>query len=275
MTFPKTGLWIVVLLNIFVAVSAVRAEDYALLVSGQGGDDVYAREFSDSILRIRKSLIDRRAYPSENIRLLLDRADSPASGTQTASLENIRREFKFLSDTMKTSDSLLVIMIGHGMSDYVDPIFNLPGPDLKASDLAGIMEDLGMKRQKIILSFGCSGHFSEFLARPGRIILSSGDGPRQIYTPVMTGFLVQALEDASADINQDGRLAFYELFEFLSGEVTGFYEMKGQIQTENPALEDNGDGEVTTLAEGMDAGDGLLSMQIFVDAAFSQGDGAK
>jgi hypothetical protein len=27
-------------------------------------------------------------------------------------------------------------------------------------------------------------------------------------------------------------------------------------QTENPSLDDNGDGKVTTLAEGMDAGDG-------------------
>lgn len=275
MRHPTPSFWITILLNIVIAVPGLPVADYAFLVGGPGGNDAYSRDFSDSILRIRKTLIERHNYTPENVHLLMEPSEQTTAGTQTSSLENIRKEFQFFSDTLKTSDTILVIMIGHGMSDYVDPIFNLSGPDLKASKLAPMLDGLRAERQKIILSFACSGHFSEFLARPGRIILASSDGPRQIYTPVMTGFLVRALEENLADINQDGHLVFYELFEFLSGEVAGFYEMKGQIQIENPAIEDNGDGEVTTLAEGMDAGDGLLSMQTSIGSSFSPGVSSK
>lgn len=272
---PTPLFWIFVLLNLLLGLCNTPASDYALLVSGPGGNEACSRDFSDSILRIRRTLIEQHRYAPEKVRLLMENGEQTTSGTLNASLENIRKEFQLFSDTLKTSDTFLVIMIGHGMSDYVDPIFNIPGPDLKASGLAGMLDGLRAERQKIILCFACSGHFSMFLAKPGRIILASGDGPRQIYTPVMTGFLVRALEENIADINQDGYLVFYELFEFLSGEVAGFYEMKGQIQTENPSLEDNGDGEVTTLAEGMDAGDGLLSMQTRIDAIFPAGESLK
>ena len=152
-------------------------------------------------------------------------------------------------------------MMGHGQSDYVEPKFNLLGPDIDAQTLYSLLTQLPMRDQRLILSFPCSGHFSEFLKDPRLSIIAATDGPRQLFHCAMHSFLADAFEDEWSDQDGDGSLTLYELYQYLSQEVDNYYESQEFLQTENVSLEDNGDGKVTTFAEGMDAGDGALSRE--------------
>ncbi len=83
----------------------------------------------------------------------------------------------------------------------------------------------------------------------------------------MTAYRARAFETDLPDANADNRLSIYELYAFLSEQVEGYFISSGSLQTENPSLDDNGDGKVTTLAEGMDAGDGEYARTVLLTPA--------
>ena len=209
------------------------AADHVLLIAGQGGEEKYTREFTDSLVTLRDLLVNRHGYPAGNARLLTGEKTPAPSANGPTTLEAIKAELGQLAKAGQTSDTLLLIMIGHGQSDYVEPRFNLAGPDLTGQALAELMKPIKIQDQRLILIFPCSGHFAELLARPRRAILTSGDGARQIYHSVMTPYLIAALTEPRADANRDGSLTFYELFDFIAREVDGYYTMKNLLQTEN------------------------------------------
>ncbi len=236
--------------------SSAAAEDHVLLIGGLGGEAKYSEEFLKSLGELRELLTKKHGYNAKRVRLLAEAGDDTRKIDAVSTLANIEKEFGRLKAGMSSDDTLLLIMIGHGQSDYRVPKFNLPGPDLSAQALGKMLADLPGQDQRLILAFGCSGHFTEFISGPLRIVLASGDGPRQIYHSVMPTCLVEALSSNEADFDMDGEITFYEIFDIISEKVEDHFKGMGALQTENPSLDDNGDGEVTTLMEGMDAGDG-------------------
>jgi hypothetical protein len=251
-----------------LATPFAHSENHVLLVAGLGGEERYTAEFTDAITSIRTHLIDRHGYDAQHVCVLAEQSPPDRHIDGVSTLENIQQEFDRLQTFVQPGDSFLLIAVGHGQSDYQEPKLNLPGPDLSAQALAMMLDQLpNGEHQNLVLSFPCSGHFSELLARPGRVLLASTDGPRQIYHSVMTDYLVRDLQTDDADVNADGALSFHELFNHLSRQVEGHFTAAGTLQTENPSLEDNSDGKVTTLAEGMDAGDGELSRRAYITPA--------
>ncbi|MCC6696249.1 MAG: hypothetical protein IT365_11520 [Candidatus Hydrogenedentes bacterium] len=256
------------LAGILSASSSAYAEDYALLIGGLGGEERYSQEFLDSATALRTTLIERHGYHADRVRVFAETAPAERHVDCVSTLENIQREFGRLQTVLQAGDSLLVIAVGHGQSDYQETKLNLPGPDLSAQGLTALLNALpNTDHQTLVLSFPCSGQFAEVLARAGRVVLASTDGPRQIYHSVMTQYLLQAMQSDAADVNADGAVSLYELFDFLSLQVEGHFTAAGTLQTENPSLDDNGDGKVTTLAEGMDAGDGELAKVTYIAPA--------
>jgi len=247
---------LLVILGLFAARPATAA-DHVWLVAGAGGEPRYTEEFNGALETIFASLVERHHYQVENVRLFGESmAQSGTIGKETT-LEDFKTEWAKLVDSLEPSDTFLLVLVGHGQSDFVEPKFNLKGPDLDGQALAAMVEALPCEEKRIILSFPCSGHFSEMLAPiPGVIVIASCDGPRQIFHSVMHPFLVQALQDEWSDQDGDGNLTFCELYQYLSDSVDDYYEGHEFVQISNVSLEDNGDGRVTTSGEGMDAGDG-------------------
>ena len=250
------------LLSFVFALSTAQAADHLLLIGGLGGEEKYSKEFHEALTTIRSLLAEKHGRPAANARLLTDSEATTRGVNAVSTLENVAREFERLRADMRTSDTLLLILVGHGQSDFQEPKFNLPGRDLTASALGRMLDALPAQDQRLVLAFPCSGHFSQILAHPLRTILASTDGPRQIHHCVMPRYLIEALKTDAADTDHDGAVSFYELFGFLSQEVEGHFVGGDMLQTENPSLEYNGDREVTTLAEGMDAGDGENAKRI-------------
>jgi hypothetical protein len=235
----------------------VHAADRVLLVAGPGGEPQYTQQFTSALQRIRTALVDRHHYDATNIHVIAEDAQLNPAGPPT--LDALRTELEQTVSVASPDDTFLLIMIGHGQSDYVEPKLNLTGPDLDAFTLDALLSPIPMNDIRLILSFPCAGHFSEFLTGPRYAIIAATDGPRQIYHCAMHEFLPKAFEDEWSDQDGDGALTFYELFEYLSQSVDDFYTSQEFLQTENVSLEDTGDGRVTTRAEGMDAGDGEVS----------------
>ena len=250
----------VVPLLILVGLLASRpatAADYVWLVAGSGGEARYTEEFNGALETIYASLVERHHYKVEEVRLFGGSMAESGTIAEEVTLDGLKTQWAKFVETVEPSDTFLLVLMGHGQSDYVEPKFNLKGPDLGGKTLAAMVEALPCEEKRVILSFPCSGHFSEFLAPiDGVSVIASTDGPRQIYHSVMHAFLVQAFQDEWSDQDGDGNLTFYELFQFLSDEVDDYYDAHDFVQISNVSLEDNGDGRVTTFAEGMDAGDG-------------------
>jgi hypothetical protein len=251
--------WFTLLLSIaaLTASSVAAATDHVWLLAGAGGEAKYTEEFNSSLESIYTSLIERHQYAAENIVLLGESETQSGKFAEEVTLDEVKAKWTELINKVDSSDTFLLVMMGHGQSDFVEPKFNLKGPDLGGKTLVAMMEALPCEDKKAILSFPCSGHFSELLAPiKGVSVIASCDGPRQIFHSVMHPFIVQALQDDWSDQDGDGNLTFYELFQFLSEEVDDYYTGQEFVQINNVSLEDNGDGRVTTFAEDMDAGDG-------------------
>lgn len=233
------------------------AADCVWLVAGAGGEPKYENEFRRAAEAVYTSLIETHHYSADHVRLFGASDETPGKIDQDVTLDELKSGWTELVETVQPDDTFLLILLGHGQSDFVEPKFTLKGPDLGGQLLTTMFEALPAKEKNAILSFPCSGHFSELLSPvEGVSVIASTDGPRQIFHSVMHGFLLQAFQDEWSDQDGDGALTIYELYQYLSGEVDDYYAGQDFVQISNVSLDDNGDGRVTTTAEGMDAGDG-------------------
>jgi hypothetical protein len=239
------------------------AKDFALLVGGLGAEEPYKTEFARTLASVRTQITETQQYAAANVRFLADPAGGDYKIDAPPTLENIRKEFDRLATESNTSDTLLLIVLAHGQSDFVEPKINLPGPDLTGKELRALLDAAPPRDQRAILIFPCSGHFSQILSESDRAILASCDGAREIYHSVEAPFLLQAFQGYLADSNRDGRTTLYELFEFLSRETGNFFESNKIMAIEHPSLDDNGDRNVSILADGKTSrGDGERAKMI-------------
>lgn len=236
-----------------------EAADYALLVGGMGGEPKYRDEFHSTLSSIRDSLL-RGGYEASKVTLLTESIDG--TGQPANTLQSIESAFAMLSEQASSSDTLLLIMLGHGQSDFVEPKFNLPGADLSAQRLGQLLGGLPMRDQRLVLCFACSGHFSEILADGERTIVASTESARQLYHTVASPYLAETFASSKADLDANGILSAYELFEFLTTSVAEHFNVKNLLPTEAPSLEDNGNGAVSTRNNEMSGGDGERSRSI-------------
>ncbi|MBN1867010.1 hypothetical protein JW916_06925 [Candidatus Sumerlaeota bacterium] len=246
----RAALSVVAVAHLLLAGSVARADDFALLIGGQGGEEPYRTEFVRTLASVRKQMVENQAYPASNTCFLAEKADGDYPVDAPPTLENIRAEFARLRTEVGTSDTLLLVVLGHGQSDHVEAKLNLPGPDLSALELRAMLDSVPAGDQRLILIFPCSGHFAQVLSARGRAILSSCAGSREIYHSVAAPFLVQAFQGFLADADRDGETTLYEVFEFLSQETPDFYESLGLLQAEHPSLDDDGDRSLSSLREG-------------------------
>ena len=55
-------------------------------------------------------------------------------------------------------------------------------------------------------------------------------------------FFIKAFDDAAADLDKNGRVSVLEAFSYASAGVRRWYDQRGQLPTERPLLDDDGDG---------------------------------
>jgi hypothetical protein len=141
-------------------------------------------------------------------------------------------------------EELWIIMIGHGTFDGESALFNLQGPDVAATELKEWLKPL---EKKIVLvnCASASGPFIKECSAQGRIVITATRSGSEDNFARFGGFFSQAVRDQEADVDQDGSTSLLEAFQYAAGLLKDYYAQKGQLMTEHPLLEDNGDAAGT------------------------------
>jgi hypothetical protein len=247
------------MLSLVLASDAVASERYAVVVSGVAGGEKYAAQQQKWSGQLAIFLTAAFGFPDANVVIL----DEQGKGTSVSTAENIQRVFGELRRRVTADDTVLVVLIGHGTFDGTDAKFNLVGPDLTASQWSAMVDTIA-GRVVVVNTTASSFPFLEQLSRRGRIVITATDSAVQRFTTVFPEYFIRAVSDPASDSDKNGRVSIWEAFAAASAGVIQHYERLGQLSTERPLLDDDGDGN------GVEAGapgeDGVLARSIFLDA---------
>jgi hypothetical protein len=236
------------LLGLGLSASSFAGDDYALVVSGASGGDPYVAKYSGWRQSFVSTLRTKFGYPDDHVIVL---AEAPGPGVRAATRDEVRRTLLDLRGRLGKGDQLVVLLIGHGTRadgsggpgnpGDDDAKFNLVGPDLKASEWAELLKPL-TSRIVFVDTTAASFPFLRHLAGPGRTVVTATDSTAQEFETVFGEFFVRAFEDPSADADKNGRVSVFEAFVYASAATRSWYEQRGQLPTERPLIDDDGDG---------------------------------
>ena len=246
------GIWIL------LAAPAAAAERYALVISGVSGGEKYAAQQKKWREEIATFLTAGLAVSDANLVVLDEEHD--ASSTPTA--ENLRRVLGDLRRRITGSDTLLLVLLGHGTYDGIDAKFNLVGPDLSAAEWKDALDGVA-GRLVIVNTTEASFPFLEQLSARGRVIITATDSAAQRFATVFPEYFIRSLVDGSSDFDKNGRVSILEAFNAASAAVKQHYEQRGQLSTERPLIDDDGDG--TGREAGAPGADGTLAGTVYLD----------
>ncbi len=234
------------LLLILAGAAALPAATYYVTIAGLGGEPEYEQRFSGWAKDIDKSL---KSAPDAKVDTLF----GPA-----ATREAVRGVFTRIGKEAKPTDALVVMLIGHGSYDGVEYKINLPGPDLSAIELAGILDRMPPTRQLVVNMTSCSGGAIDSLRKENRVIISATKTGTEKNATVFARYWVEALSDPSADADKNETVSALEAFRYADQKTAKFYETQKRISTEHALLEDTGKAE-GVRAPSTENGEGMLA----------------
>lgn len=232
------------------ATPLLHATTFYVTVAGLGGEPEYEQRFSGWAKDIDKLL--KAGGPDTKAETLYGQAATRAK-IQTV-LGDIARE-------AKPNDVLVLMLIGHGSFDGQDYKINLPGPDLSATELAGLLDHIPASRQLVVNTTSASGASRGPLEKPTRAIITATKTGTEKNATVFARYWVEALRDPSADTDKNGVVSALEAFRYAEQKTAKFYETAKRLATEHPMLEDTGKGQGTRNPT-PDNGEGLLASRV-------------
>jgi hypothetical protein len=257
----RTGLSGIVVLAVLSSASASSAQDrYAVLVTGAPGGETYAKAYAALEASFVSTFEGRLKFDRSHVFVLSGTRDEPATRSTAA---NVRRVLGTLASQVTRDDVVLILLVGHGTSDGDAAKFNLVGPDLEAAQWAALVDALPA-RVVFVNSTGASFPFLERLSARNRIVITATDSAAQRFDTVFAEKLAEALSDPATDLDRNGRLSLWEVFAQTSAGVARYYDQRGQLPTERPLLDDNGDR--TGQQAGAPGPDGALARTTYLDA---------
>jgi hypothetical protein len=237
---------------------ALADERYALIVTGASGGQEYAQQYEQWTSSLQRVLQGRMKIDAANITVLTE----TAAAARRSTAENVRRAIAGVSKRMTASDLLFVVLIGHGTYDGVDAKFNLVGPDLESAEWAALVEGLP-GRIVLVNTSSASFPFIERVTGERRIVITATDSVAQRFDTIFPDYFIKAFEDEQADLDKNGRVSIWEAFTAAAGGVRRHYQQRGQLATERPLLDDNGDGRGRDAAEA--GNDGSAASRTYLD----------
>ena len=185
---------------------------------------------------------------------------------------------RFLTAVSKQANAseipLWMILIGHGT--YAEDVakFNLRGPDLSATELAGAISEF---KRPIVLVNGSSssGPFVDRLSGNSRVIVTATKSGTEENFARFAGKFAGSIRSPESDIDHDDEVSVLEAFLRASKEVEQEYLASDRLATEHAVIDDNADQRGTPAklfrghrvdGESEDGGqiDGELARQITI-----------
>jgi hypothetical protein len=242
------------------------SQSHVLIIAGVGGEAAYREAFHKAAIDLATAASQRFGLPDSNIIVLTeDPTRAPGRVVARSTRESVEKAVATLAGRAGASDNVLIVLIGHGSQQGEDARFNLPGPDLTATDFARLLERLGSRRVAFVNAASASGGFVQPLSGRNRVIVTATKSGFERNETLFPRFFVQAFTDDVADADKDSRVSILEAFVYAKREVARAYETENRLLTEHALLDDNGDG-VGSAEPDARAGDGSLARSIFLAA---------
>ena len=213
------------------AASLSSATTYYVTVAGLGGEQEFQQRFDgwakeiDGLLRKQSDAQVRTMYGADATRAKLESA------------------LRSIAADAKHDDALVFMLIGHGTFDGSDYKFNLPGPDITASNMAELLDRIPAARQLVVNMTSCSGSSLKTLRRPGRVVVTATKTGTEKNATVFARYWVEALRDPAADSDKNETVSALEAYKYAEQKTVQFYETEKRLATEHALLEDTGTGE--------------------------------
>jgi hypothetical protein len=231
---------------LFLVCGALYADNYYVTIAGLGGEQEYEQRFTGWAKDLDKVL--KTAESDAHIVTLM------GPEATRAKVESTLRE---IAKTAKADDALVVMLIGHGSFDEADYKFNLPGPDISATELASLLDKIAAK-QLVVNMTSCSGGSLIALEKPKRVVITATKSGTERNATVFARYWIEALRDPAADADKNEVVTALEAFRYAEGKTSNFYESQKRLATEHPMLEDTGKGE-GVKNPGAENGQGLIA----------------
>ncbi|MEJ2541797.1 MAG: hypothetical protein P8188_17835 [Gemmatimonadota bacterium] len=216
---------------------------HLLTVVGLGGDPAYAQEFLEWGLQIRTAAVDRYAFPEDRVTLLGEDPEVDPAISGRSDREGVEAAVNRIAREAGASDPVLIVLIGHGSFRGDEARFNLPGPDLTASEWSILLDGLGDRPVAVVNTASASGPFTAALAGDNRTVITATKTGGERNETQFPRYFAEALSGEAADLDKDGTLSLLEAFTYTRAEVARHYEQENLLLTEHAVLEDDGDGE--------------------------------
>jgi hypothetical protein len=205
-----------------------------LIVAGIGGEPAYRDAFHATALAMAAAATGRFGLPDSSVIVLTeDPSRDPGRIRGRSTREEIARALHGISTRAKPDDQLVIVLIGHGGSQDDGPRFNLPGPDLTASDLAVALAPFKVRPIAIVNTASASGGFVEALAAPGRVIITATKSGFERNATTFAKHFVAAYAGEGADADRNERVSLLEAFTYATREVARAYEADNRLLTEH------------------------------------------
>lgn len=204
---------------------SVRSDTHAVIVSGLGGEEAYARSFSESATAYTKAL--QTLDDGEGRIVLL---------SESADRDTILAAIETRAMAMQPSDTFALILVGHGTADASTWRFNITGPDLTTEDLVASLNAVPAARQLVVLASSASGAAFEALSQPQRVVVTATKSGGEVNAVRFPGYLADALASSSADYDRNEILTVAEAFRFATARTEDYYEQQKLLASEHARL---------------------------------------
>jgi hypothetical protein len=213
-----------------MAISAPPAfgATYILTVAGLGGEPDYEQRFAGLATDTDKIL--KTGAQSDRVVETLKGADATRAKVE-ASLNRIAAQ-------AKPADAFVLMMIGHGTFDGTEYKFNLPGPDISATELAALLNKIPAGRQLVVDMTSASGGAAGILKKENRTVITATKSGTEKNATVFARYWVEALRDPAADIDKNETISALEAFQYAEKKTAQFYTEQKRLATEHPQIDD-------------------------------------
>lgn len=244
------------------APSAAQGRTHLVLVVGAAGEPQYGEAFHRAAAAIDSAARARFGLAAGDIAWLAeDTARAPRRIAGRSTRENVERALGDVARRAGPGDQVWLVLVGHGSAEGEASRFNLPGPDMTATDFARLLAPLGRQTVAVVNAASASADFARALAGPNRAIVTATRSPSERNATRFAQHFAEALARPNADLDKDGGVSLLEAFTFAQREIARSYETQNRLQTEHPQLEDDGDGKASDKPAA-DAADGRLAASL-------------
>ncbi|HUL82177.1 MAG TPA: hypothetical protein VL131_08540 [Gammaproteobacteria bacterium] len=209
--------------------SAAHAELYYVIVGGLGGEAKYQDQFDKEVQQLAS--VARRTAGDERVAVL------SGEGATRAALMKLLGSLKTKA---KPTDSLALILVGHGSFDGEQYKLNLPGPDITGDELLKLLTAIPARTQLVVDTTSASGALLEKFVGSGRTVITATRSGFERNATRFAEHWAKALADGSADVNKNGVITAQEAFDYASREVADSFTKAGTLATEHPQLKGDG-----------------------------------